>query len=118
SYNSATGTITDKINKVTLTIGGGGNGTIVITGYTVVYDAAAHTATGVAKGVSGEDLSNLLNLSATTHTNVGTYSSDAWSFAGNANYNSASGTVSDKITKVSPAITVSASGPINLGGTI
>ncbi len=43
------------------------------------------------------DLSGLLNLSETTHTIAGSYT-DTWTFAGNGNYNSASGTVTDVIT--------------------
>jgi hypothetical protein len=38
----------------------------------------------------GEDLSSLLDLNGTTHTNVGNYLADPWTFAGNASY-SASG---------------------------
>ena len=46
---------------------------IVVTGYSVTYDALPHTATGTATGVFGEDLSADLDLSATTHTAVGSY---------------------------------------------
>ena len=63
-------------------------------------------------GAAGEDLSNLLDLSGTTHTNVGDYTADAWSFAGNANYNSASGTT---ISISSSSIEMSAM-PIDMPG--
>src|SRR5439155_1119158 len=88
NYNSASGTVSDNISKVTLNIGPAG---INITPYDVVYNGVAHTATGTVTGAAGEDLSSLLDLSGTTHTNVGDYTADAWSFAGNANYNSANG---------------------------
>ena len=55
-----------------------------------------HTATGTATGVespSPVDLAGLLNLGGTTHTNAGDYPTDPWTFAGNGNYNPASGTV-------------------------
>ena len=48
-----------------------------------------------------------MNVSSTTHTNAGTYSSDSWSFAGNSNYNAvASTTIEDKIGKADAVITV------------
>lgn len=79
---------------------------IVVTPYDVTYDGSAHTATGTATGVNGEDLSGLLDLSGTTHTNAGTYSTDAWSFTGDTNYNSDGGTVTDSIGKADAAIVV------------
>ena len=33
------------------------------------------------------NLSGLLNFIGTTHTNAGDYTTDAWTFAGNGNYN-------------------------------
>jgi uncharacterized protein YjbI with pentapeptide repeats len=47
--------------------------TIAVSGYTGVYDTAAHQAMGTATGVLGEDLSAGLDLSVTTHTNAGVY---------------------------------------------
>jgi hypothetical protein len=49
------------------------NITFTVTGYAVHFDRLAHTATATATGVNGEDLSAGVNLSGTTHTNVGTY---------------------------------------------
>src|SRR5262249_14781773 len=74
--------------------------TIVVNGYSASYDGAAHVATGSAKGVAGEDLSALPDLSGTRHDKAGSYA-DGWYFAGNSNYNAASGTVADRITAVS-----------------
>src|SRR5439155_391953 len=48
---------------------------------------------------------SLLDLSGTTHTNAGTYATDAWAFAGNSNHNGTSGTVSDSIAKADPVMT-------------
>lgn len=80
--------------------------TINITPYSVTYDGNSHTATGTATGANGEDLSGLLDLSGTTHTDAGTYNNDTWSFAGNDSYNSASGIITDTIAKASSSVTV------------
>src|SRR5258705_8250308 len=45
NYNDTTRTVTDSIPKA--------DPTIVVNGYAVTYDAAAHTATGTAQGVLG-----------------------------------------------------------------
>ncbi len=77
------------------------NAVIVITPYHATDDGNPHTATGTATGVetpNPANLSGLLNLSGTTHTDTGTYT-DTWMFAGNGNYNSASGTITDVITQ-------------------
>src|SRR5205085_1992465 len=100
NYNDASGTVNDSIAKATATVN--------VTPYNVTYDGNAHTATGTATGVGGADLSGQLTLSGTTHTNAGTFTSDAWSFAGGANYNDASGTVNDSIAKATATINVTA----------
>ncbi len=82
--------------------------TITVTPYNVTYDGAAHTATGSATGVGALNLSALLNLSGTTHTNAGPYLADVWSFAGNSNYSAANGTVDDNISKAAATITADA----------
>ena len=71
-----------------------------------MYDGQAHGATGTATGVSSEDLSSLLHLGS-TFTNVpgGTA---AWTFDGNGNYNSATGTVAIVIAKANASIDVTA----------
>jgi hypothetical protein len=100
NYNNASGMVTDRIDKA--------NATISVTGYTVVYDSTAHTATGSAQGVNGESLSGL-DLSGTTHTNAGNYTSDAWAFTDpTGNYTNASGAVHDQITP--RQLTVTATG--------
>ncbi|MCX6725847.1 MAG: InlB B-repeat-containing protein, partial [Candidatus Shapirobacteria bacterium] len=85
---------------------------IVVTPYSVTYDANPHTASGTAKGVSNEDLVGLV-LTGTTHTNAGDYPTDAWGYTDvTGNYNNASGTVHDAIaqkqlTIASPDLTLS-----------
>jgi hypothetical protein len=59
-----------------------------------MYNGLAHMATGTATGVFSESLGGL-DLSATTHTNSGTYN-DSWTFS-NTNYKDATGTVTDVI---------------------
>jgi hypothetical protein len=98
NYISQNGTVNDAIAKA--------NATIDVTPYSVTYDAAAHTATGTAKGVGGVALAGL-DLSGTTHTNAGAYATDSWTFTDvTGNYNNTSGTVSDAIAKANASITV------------
>ena len=78
--SSQTGTL--HVNKATPVM--------AVTGYNVTYNGAAHTATGTATGVLGESLAGL-DVTGTTHTNAGTYGSDAWTFTdGTGNYTNAS----------------------------
>ena len=51
-----------------------------------------------------------MDLSGTTHTSVGTYT-DTWTFAGNGNYNSASGTITDVITQPLTVTSIAAVSP-------
>src|SRR5205823_6439722 len=100
NYNATSGTVSDSIAKA--------NAVIVVTPYSVTYNGVAHTATGTASGVESPtpvSLTSLLDLSGTTHTNAGTYATDAWAFAGNSNYNDANGTVNDSIAKADPVMT-------------
>jgi hypothetical protein len=99
NYVSQSGTVSDKINQATATI--------VVNPYTVTYDGNSHTATATATGAGGTNLIADLTLTSTTHTNAGTYASDAWSFTDpNGNYANASGTVSDKINQAAATIVV------------
>src|SRR5207244_11178838 len=76
NYNTGTGTADIVISKA--------DAVIDVKGYTGVYDAIAHAATGSAKGVKGEDLSSLLSLGATfTNAPGGTA---AWTFAGHVKH--------------------------------
>jgi hypothetical protein len=97
NYVSQNGTVSDAISKATATVS--------VTPYNVPYDGNPHTAAGTATGVGGANLNADLTLSGTTHTNVGTYAGDAWSFA-DPNYVSKSGTVTDTITKAMATINV------------
>ena len=65
---------------------------IQITPYSTTYDGASHIATGTATGQSGDQTP--LNLTATAHTDAGTYS-DAWSY----NSGTQIGSVTDVINK-------------------
>ncbi len=72
--------------------------TVLVTPYHVAYDGNAHTATGTATGAGGVDLSSGLDLSGTTHTNQGNYTSDSWKFHDSSGtYMDVSGTVYDVI---------------------
>jgi hypothetical protein len=76
--------------------------TINVNGYTGVYDGQAHGANGSATGVGGENLTGLLNLGESfTDAPGGTAN---WSFAGDANYKAATGTVIIVITRATPTV--------------
>ena len=89
NYDDENGDVAITITKA--------DATCLVSGYDVVLDGNAHTATGSCSGVGGVDLTSLLDLSGTTHTAAGDYLADPWTFAGNGNYNSKSGTVNDRI---------------------
>ena len=61
----------------------------------MTYDGQPHTATYTITGVNGETGATVgtVDVSNTTHTNAGTYTTDAWSFTGAANYNNIAGTM-------------------------
>ena len=102
NYNDiASQTITDTINKA--------NAVVVVAPYTVTYDGNPHTATASITGVNGEvDAAvGTVNLSNTTHTGAGTYSTDSWSFTGGANYNNIGATtITDVINKANATVVV------------
>ena len=52
------------------------------------------------------DLTALLHLGGTTHTNAGDYTTDGWTFDGNGNYKATTGTVHDFIDKADAVISV------------
>ncbi|HEX8696613.1 MAG TPA: MBG domain-containing protein, partial [Longimicrobium sp.] len=96
NYNDANGTAAITIQKA--------DAVISVTGYTGVYDGAAHGASGTATGVGGANLSSGLNLGATfTDAPGGTAN---WSFTGGANYNDATGTAAITIQKADAVISV------------
>jgi hypothetical protein len=72
NYASQASTVHDVIDKA--------DASINVTPYSVTYDGAAHTATGSATGVESTtpaNLSSLLHLGGTTHTDAGDYPSNA-----------------------------------------
>src|SRR5205807_7818951 len=77
---------------------------ITVNGFSGIYDGHAHGATGSATGVNGEDLSSLLNFGAAFTNVLG--GSAHWTFAGNANYQPASGDAAITITQAAATITV------------
>ena len=91
--------------------------TVTVTPYHVTYNGASHTATAIATGVGGADLSAQVVLTGTSHTNAGDYAADAWTFTGGANYNDASGTVHDIVDKAPLTITAG-NGTMVYGGTV
>ena len=111
------GTLAINYNSPTTASGPGhitkANALITVTPYSVIYDGKPHTATGTAKGVESPTPANLnsgLDLSHTTHTNAGIYSSDYWTFMDTTNYNNVGNTtITDKIQDFS--ISVSPSQP-------
>nr|MBA3356688.1 MBG-2 domain-containing protein [Pyrinomonadaceae bacterium] len=97
NYNDQTGTAAIVINKA--------DATVIVNGYTGIYDAAAHGATGSATGVGSADLSAGLNLGATfTDVPGGTAN---WTFTGGTNYNDQTGTAAIVVNKADAIINVS-----------
>src|SRR5581483_9798704 len=94
---------------------------IDVTPYHVTYDGDPHTASGTASGVESPtpaDLTPLLHLGGTSHTDAGDYTDDAWSFEGNTNYKASAGTVHDQIDKAGSTTTVTCpAGPYTYDGT-
>ena len=83
--------------------------TVIATGGTFTYDGLPKPATATVTGVGGALLNSpattfTYNGSATEPVNAGTYAVIA-SYAGNANYNTATGTASIKIDPATPTIT-------------
>ncbi|HSC53241.1 MAG TPA: T9SS type A sorting domain-containing protein [Phnomibacter sp.] len=100
NYNNTSGTVNNAIGKA--------NPSITVTGYSVTYNGLPHTATYAINGVNGESGATVgtIDVSATTHTDAGTYLADAWSFTGAANYNNTSGTVNNAIAKAPTSISI------------
>jgi hypothetical protein len=86
---------------------------VVVNGYSGVYDGQAHRLTGSATGARGEDLSGLLSL-GDPYADAGTYPV-AWSFAGDGNYLPDAGTAVVAIQKADQQITWAAPGAITYG---
>ena len=86
--------------------------TVKVTSYTVTFDGKLHTATATVSGVPGETGAiGTVDLSHTTHTDVGIYSTDTWSFTGSTNYNNISSTaITDTITGTATASLVAVRG--------
>ena len=98
NYNAATGTATITIGKATPTV--------AVSGGSFTYDSAAHPATGSVTGVGGATLSPLTftyNGSGSAPVNAGTYDV-VGSYAGDLNYESASGTATITIGKETPSL--------------
>lgn len=76
-----------------------------VTGYAVLYNGSAHTASGYCEDLLGNPLTTL-DLSGTTHTAGGAYS-DTWYFnSDDTNYADGSGMVNDVIIATQPPITI------------
>jgi hypothetical protein len=110
-YASQNGIVHDVIAQATADC--------TVTPYSVTFDGIAHTATGfctplVAVAPIGLDLSGPaavaaldgLVLSGTTHTDVGDYPEDPWTFS-NPNFANPGGTVHDVIAAL-PTLTITA----------
>ena len=78
-----------------------------ITGYSVTYNGAQHTATGTCLGVDGITVLAVPGLAGTHHTAAGSYPADPWTFTDiSGNYNNTSGTVLDVINKANAVCTI------------
>lgn len=99
NYNSASGSVPIVIRKA--------NASISVAGYNRAYDGRSHGATlTYARGAGGENLNSLMTIGAQIYTNV-PGGPALWSFKGNGNHNSASGSVSIVISKANATIRAS-----------
>ncbi len=99
NYNSFSGSVNDVIEQATAAI--------TVTPQNTTYNSEAQTASGTATGIGGVDLSSGLVLTGTTHTDVGIYNGDVWSFHDpSGNYADESGAVNDQITQALATINV------------
>jgi hypothetical protein len=96
NYNDQSGDVAITITKA--------NATCSVSGYTGVYDAAFHGASGSCSGVGGEG-AGTLNLGATFKNVSG--GTAHWVFTGNGNYNDQSGDVPITISKANAACSIS-----------
>ena len=96
NYNNASASVAIVITKA--------DATVSVTGYTGVYDAAAHGATGTATGIGGAALSGLVLGDSFTNVPGGTAT---WTFTDTTgNYNDASASVAIVITKANATVSV------------
>jgi len=94
NYNAAEGTAAVTIGRA--------DATITVSGYSGIYDGAAHGATGTATGANDENLSGLFVLGNTFTDVPGGIAN--WTFGGGANYNAVSGQVAVTIDKATPIL--------------
>ena len=81
--------------------------TINLNTYNATYNGVAHVSTGSATGINGTNLDSYLDLSGTSHTSAGTYTTDSWSFHDpSGNYSDASGTITNVIGKANATFVV------------
>ena len=96
NYHDQNGTVDDLIDKA--------DASCSISGYSGVYDADAHGATGSCEGVGGEDAGTLDLGDSFTDVPGGTAN---WSFTGNGNYNDQASSVDIEITKADASCSIS-----------
>lgn len=96
NYNDQSGTASIVITKA--------DATCTISGYSGVYDAAAHGASGSCTGVGGDGTLSGLNLGGTFTDYPG--GTAHWMFTGGTNYNNQSGDAAIDISKANATIHV------------
>jgi hypothetical protein len=105
NYETAEGDAAINISKATASI--------TVNGYSGVYDAAAHGATGSARGVNDTDLSAYLDLGASFTDHPG--GTAHWTFDAGPNYETANGSVQIVINNASPTLVISGADSVNEG---
>jgi uncharacterized protein YjiK len=94
NYNDQEGDVSITLTKI--------DATCSVSGYSGVYDATPHGASGLCEGIGGE-IAGTLDLGA-SYTDVPGGTAH-WTFTGNSNYNNQSGDVLITITKVQITVT-------------
>jgi hypothetical protein len=97
--SSTSGILSQIVNKA--------NATVTVTGYTGVYNATAHGATGSAAGVSGDPSATGSSLDLGASFTDAPGGTAHWIFTGGINYNDQSGNVLIVINKADAVVSVS-----------
>jgi hypothetical protein len=96
NYNDQAGDVSITLTKI--------DATCSVSGYSGVYDATAHGASGSCSGIGEEDAGTLDLGASYTDVPGGTAH---WAFTGNGNYNDQEGDVSITLTKIDATCSVS-----------
>ncbi|MDE3104634.1 MAG: Ig-like domain repeat protein [Acidobacteriota bacterium] len=124
NYTSASGSTTQQVSKATPTMSVTTSGPSAYGGAVTVTATLPSTATGTVVFTSG---STTLGTATVNGSGVATISTSSLpvgsdpisaTYSGDANYNSASGSTTQQVSKATPTVSVTTSGPSTYGGAV